>query len=126
MPVNAAQKNAIEEVIRALTSATSRRAKRRLADMFLDLVDRDSWPEYYEVRWRAASHRELYNLIYAAVKVIPQPRCINGVKASLAQNKYKDPLDAFQDLQLVFLNALYYNEPGSQISKDASTLKVSL
>ncbi|KAI0662365.1 hypothetical protein C8Q70DRAFT_957817 [Cubamyces menziesii] len=103
MPVNAAQKNAIEEVIRALTSATSRRAKRRLADMFLDLVDRDSWPEYYEV--------------------IPQPRCINGVKASLAQNKYKDPLDAFQDLQLVFLNALYYNEPGSQISKDASTLK---
>ncbi|KAI0327304.1 hypothetical protein GY45DRAFT_1327801 [Cubamyces sp. BRFM 1775] len=103
MPVNAAQKNAIEEVIRALTSATSRRVKRRLADMFLDLVDRDSWPEYYEV--------------------IPQPRCINGVKANLAQNKYKDPLDAFQDLQLVFLNALYYNEPGSQISKDATTLK---
>ncbi|KAI0367477.1 hypothetical protein BV20DRAFT_970438 [Pilatotrama ljubarskyi] len=103
MPVTAAQKIAIEEVIRALTSATSRRVKRRLADMFMDLVDRDSWPEYYEV--------------------IPQPRCINGVKASLAQNKYKDPLDAYQDLSLVFLNALYYNEPGSQISKDATTLK---
>ncbi|KAI0638927.1 hypothetical protein C8Q77DRAFT_1078438 [Trametes polyzona] len=103
MAVTAAQKTAIEEVIRALTSATSRRAKRRLADMFLDLVDKDSWPEYYEV--------------------IPQPRCINGVKSTLAQNKYKEPLDAFQDLQLVFLNALYYNEPGSQIAKDATTLK---
>ncbi|KAI0825268.1 hypothetical protein BC628DRAFT_1419247 [Trametes gibbosa] len=103
MPLNAAQRSAIEDVVRALTSATSRRAKRRLADMFLDLVDRESWPEYYEV--------------------IPQPRCVNGVKSTLAQNKYKDPLDAFRDLQLVFLNALYYNEPGSQIAKDATTLK---
>ena len=49
MPVSAAQKTAIEEVIRAITSASSRRAKRRLADMFMDLVDRESWPEYYEV-----------------------------------------------------------------------------
>ena len=49
MPVSAAQKTAINEVISALTGATSRRAKRRLADMFLELVDRDSWPEYYEV-----------------------------------------------------------------------------
>ncbi|KAL7285867.1 hypothetical protein ACG7TL_000978 [Trametes sanguinea] len=96
-------KAAIEEVIRALTSATSRRVKRRLADMFMDLVDKDSWPEYYEV--------------------ITQPRCINGVKANLAQNKYRDPLNAYEDLNLVFLNALYYNEPGSQISKDATTLK---
>ncbi|EJF58495.1 hypothetical protein DICSQDRAFT_90751 [Dichomitus squalens LYAD-421 SS1] len=103
MPVSAAQKTAIEEVIRAITSASSRRAKRRLADMFMDLVDRESWPEYYEV--------------------IPQPRCINGVKANLAQNKYKNPLDAFIDLNLVFLNALHYNEDGSQIAKDANTLK---
>ncbi|RPD58486.1 hypothetical protein L227DRAFT_594371 [Lentinus tigrinus ALCF2SS1-6] len=103
MPVTAAQKTAINEVIGALTGATSRRAKRRLADMFLVLVDRASWPEYYEV--------------------IPQPRCINGVKANLSQNKYKHALDAFQDLNLVFLNALYYNEEGSQIAKDASILK---
>ncbi|KAI8983322.1 hypothetical protein BD414DRAFT_490572 [Trametes punicea] len=103
MTVTPAQKTAIDEVIGALTSATSRRAKRRLADMFLELVDKGSWPEYYEV--------------------ISHPRCINGVKANLAQNKYKDPLDAYEDLNLVFLNALYYNEPGSQISKDAATLK---
>ncbi|KAI0666207.1 hypothetical protein C8Q78DRAFT_994933 [Trametes maxima] len=103
MPINAAQRTAIDEVVRALTGATSRRAKRRLAGMFLELVDKEHWPEYYEV--------------------IPQPRCLNGVKSNLAQNKYKDPLDVFQDLHLVFLNALHYNEPGSQISKDATALK---
>ena len=46
------------------------------------------------------------------------------MKANLAQNKYKNPLDAFDDLNLVFLNALHYNEDGSQIAKDATTLKV--
>ncbi|OBZ78727.1 Chromatin structure-remodeling complex subunit rsc1 [Grifola frondosa] len=103
MAVTAAQKSAIEEVIKALLNATSRRVKRRLAEMFLELVDKESWPEYYEV--------------------IPQPRCINGVKTNVEKNKYKDPLDVYNDLNLVFLNALYYNEEGSQIAKDATTLK---
>ena len=43
----------------------------------------------------------------------------------LSKNKYKNPLDAYEDLTLVFLNAMYYNEEGSQIAKDASTLRVS-
>ncbi|KAM5534374.1 hypothetical protein V8D89_011967 [Ganoderma adspersum] len=103
MPLTAVQRTAIDEVVRAITSASSRRAKRRLADMFLELVDKEYWPEYYQV--------------------IPQPRCINGIKANLAQNKYKNPLDVFDDLNLVFLNALHYNEDASQIAKDASTLK---
>ena len=50
MPVTAAQKDGIQQVIDALLKATAGRGKRRLADMFLDLVDRESWPEYYEVR----------------------------------------------------------------------------
>lgn len=35
-----------------------------------------------------------------------------------------DPLEVHEDLSLVFWNALYYNEPTSQIYKDAETLKV--
>ena len=31
---------------------------------------------------------------------------------------------AYEDLNLVFLNAMFYNEEVSQISKDAGTLKV--
>jgi chromatin structure-remodeling complex subunit RSC1/2 len=105
MGITAAQKKAIEEVLTALTSLTGSPRKRQLAGMFLDLVDRVDWPEYYEV--------------------IPEPRCLNGIQTMLEKNKYKDPLDAYTDLSLVFLNALFYNEPDSQIAMDAQTLKVS-
>lgn len=57
-------------------------------------------------------------------QVIPQPRCLNGVVRSLQAGSYKEPLEVYEDLSLVFLNALYYNEPTSQIYKDADTLKV--
>ena len=43
----------------------------------------------------------------------------------LAKHKYKDALRVYEDLRLVFLNALFYNEDGSQIALDAGTLKAS-
>lgn len=58
-------------------------------------------------------------------QVIPEPRCLNGIRANIDKNRYKDPLDAYTDLSLVFWNALFYNEPGSQIASDAQTLQVS-
>lgn len=57
-------------------------------------------------------------------QVIPEPRCINNIRNTLAKNRYKDPLDVYTDLSLVFWNALFYNEEGSQIAVDAETLKV--
>ena len=128
MPISAAHKAAIEEVVTAILTTTSRRTKRNLSEMFLDLVDRDAWPEYYEVRPVSASplrnDPSLMRLL-GLMQVIPQPRCIHGVKSTLAQNKYRHALDAFEDLNLVFLNALHYNEEGSQIAKDAKMLQVS-
>ncbi|KAJ7677990.1 hypothetical protein DFH06DRAFT_1422389 [Mycena polygramma] len=103
MGVTGAQKKAIEEVLAALLAATGSPRKRQLAGMFLELVDRDDWPEYYEV--------------------IPEPRCLSNIQTMLEKNRYKDPLDAYTDLSLVFLNALFYNEPDSQIAMDAKTLK---
>ena len=53
MALSAAQRTEIEGVIKALVDATAAggaRRRRQLAEMFLDLVDRESWPEYYEVR----------------------------------------------------------------------------
>lgn len=58
------------------------------------------------------------------VQVIPEPRCINNVKAGLEKGRYKETSDVYTDLSLVFWNALFYNEPGSQIALDAETLKV--
>ena len=49
MAITQAQKIGIQEVIKLLLDATVPRGKRRLADMFLELVDKDDWPEYYEV-----------------------------------------------------------------------------
>jgi chromatin structure-remodeling complex subunit RSC1/2 len=49
MPILPEQKNAIEEVISALLAITTTRGKRQLAAIFMDLVDRTEWPEYYEV-----------------------------------------------------------------------------
>ncbi|KAH7909756.1 hypothetical protein BJ138DRAFT_1154503 [Hygrophoropsis aurantiaca] len=107
MSITAAQKAAIEEIINILTSAVPPKGKRRrLCDMYMDLVDRTDWPEYYEV--------------------IPEPRCINGVISSVEKNRYKDAINVYTDLSLIFWNALFYNEPDSQIAGDAETLKTML
>ncbi|KAL0945642.1 hypothetical protein HGRIS_014795 [Hohenbuehelia grisea] len=105
MPISATQKAAIEQVIQSLLTATppGPRGKRHLAGMFLELVDRHDWAHYYEV--------------------IPEPRCLNNIRAGVTKGRYKDPLDVYTDLCLVFWNALYYNEAESQIAVDAETLK---
>jgi hypothetical protein len=49
MTITVAQKAAIEEVIEIITAATPPRGKRLLSQLFMTLVDRTEWPEYYEV-----------------------------------------------------------------------------
>ncbi|KII86314.1 hypothetical protein PLICRDRAFT_56043 [Plicaturopsis crispa FD-325 SS-3] len=101
--ITAQQKAAIEEIIHIIVSVNAARNKRQLAGMFMDLVSRKDWPEYFEI--------------------IPEPRCLNDIKSNVENDRYKDPLDAYTDLSLVFWNALFYNEEGSGISLDAETLK---
>ncbi|KAF7322508.1 hypothetical protein HMN09_00029300 [Mycena chlorophos] len=100
-----AQKQAVSEVRDALSNATGNR-KRKLATMFLDIVDRNAYPEYF--------------------RVIPNPRALEPIRVNIEKNKYKDPMDAYTDLSLVFWNAMYYNETGSQIATDAQALKTIL
>jgi chromatin structure-remodeling complex subunit RSC1/2 len=49
MTVTAAQRGAIEQVIDVIFNTSAPRGKRHLSAMFLDLVDRKEYPEYYEV-----------------------------------------------------------------------------
>ena len=49
MAVTDAQKAAVEQVIQAIKSLSSPRKKRVLADLFLDLVDKETWANYYQV-----------------------------------------------------------------------------
>ncbi|KAF5337914.1 hypothetical protein D9758_013118 [Tetrapyrgos nigripes] len=102
MPISAEQKTAIEEIIHAILSVTGQR-KRKRATIFLVLPDRNSYPQYYDV--------------------IPHPRSIDNIREGLEKNKYQDALEVYMDFSLMFWNALYYNEPGSQIADDAEKLK---
>jgi hypothetical protein len=49
MAVTDAQKAAAEQVIQAIESVSSPRKKRVLADLFLELVDKETWADYYLV-----------------------------------------------------------------------------
>lgn len=61
MPIGEVLKSNVAEVLEALCNvpaSASGRGKRKMVDMFMDLPDRESWPEYYEAR--TCLHR-LYN-----------------------------------------------------------------
>lgn len=47
MSISAAQKRAIEEVIKTLYNVT--KGRRKLCEMFMELPDKELWPEYYKV-----------------------------------------------------------------------------
>ena len=52
MALSNEQKSEIQAILQIILDATApgpRNRRRRLADMFLDLVDREAWAEYYEV-----------------------------------------------------------------------------
>jgi len=49
---------------------------------------------------------------------------LKNIQSGVAKARYKDSKDVYTDLSLVFWNALFYNEAGSQIATDASALKV--
>ncbi|KAJ3881339.1 hypothetical protein F5051DRAFT_397383 [Lentinula edodes] len=124
MSLTASQKSAISSVLDVLLTAvatppskakpgdigvggtgigTGRGRKRLLSGMFLVLLDRNDWAEYYDL--------------------IPNPRALHPIRDSLAENKYTNALEVYTDLSLVFWNAIFYNERDSQISKDAAVLK---
>ena len=63
-------------------------------------------------------------LIFFQEQVIPEPRCLINIQAGVEKGRYKEASDVYTDLSLVFWNALFYNEPDSQIAMDAGSLKV--
>ncbi|KZS91702.1 hypothetical protein SISNIDRAFT_413701 [Sistotremastrum niveocremeum HHB9708] len=104
MAISSEVKAAIETLITELCDLTAPgRKSRKLAEIFMELPDKEDWPDYYEA--------------------IPEPRSINGIRESLAKGSYKKAEEVYADLMLVTLNAEYYNEEGSQIYIDAGVLK---
>ncbi|KAK9460550.1 uncharacterized protein V1516DRAFT_677010 [Lipomyces oligophaga] len=80
-----------------------KRGGRYYADIFLDEPSADEYPEYYQI--------------------IQKPMALNTVRKRAQEGKYTS-FDAFsEDLNLVFSNAMYFNEEGSQVYNDAKHLQ---
>ncbi|KAI1320222.1 hypothetical protein EDD11_001827 [Mortierella claussenii] len=75
---------------------------RELADIFLALPSKDEYPEYYEV--------------------IKSPMSLQLVLSRIKSGHYKTVDDFDREFQLIFENALIFNEDGSRINKDARVL----
>lgn len=48
MTITAAQNAALKDIIQIILAQN--KGRRQLAGMFMELVDRNEWPEYFEVR----------------------------------------------------------------------------
>ncbi|XP_068230522.1 protein polybromo-1 isoform X3 [Palaemon carinicauda] len=76
---------------------------RQLSEVFLKLPSKTLYPDYYEV--------------------IKQPIDLERVLQKLKSNIYMTVDDMLGDMTLMFQNACRYNEPDSQIYRDALTLQ---
>merc|ERR1719461_2518293 len=85
-----------------MTATDSADTNRMLNVVFQLLPSRKRYPEYYEV--------------------IQEPMDLKIVAEKIQRNQYKEIAEMEKDLQLIFSNARSFNEPGSQIYKDAGVL----
>ncbi|KAL0951592.1 hypothetical protein HGRIS_008273 [Hohenbuehelia grisea] len=76
---------------------------RILATEFLELPSRKEWPIYY--------------------KDIKRPQCIENIFKRLKRKEYHTSADFAKDVELVFANAMQFNEANTQIWEDARTLR---
>ncbi|XP_018567021.1 protein polybromo-1 isoform X3 [Anoplophora glabripennis] len=94
--------NHFEDLFTAVMSATDDNNK-PLHSAFQLLPSKKKYPEYYEV--------------------IEQPIDLKMVAVKIQNNKYNNILELERDLMLMCKNACLFNEPGSQIYKNAKALK---
>jgi protein polybromo-1 len=74
-----------------------------IAEVFHELPSAKDYPEYYEV--------------------ITEPIDLHTIKRNLEEGRYSNLRDIQEDMILMIKNAHYFNEPGSDVYKFASTLR---
>lgn len=75
-----------------------------LTEMFMDKPSRKEWPDYY--------------------KRILEPIDMRTIERKIKGDKYRKIEDLLEDFYLMFENARYFNEPGSQVGL-LSTLRLN-
>lgn len=74
--------------------------------MFLNLPDRDEYPEYY--------------------RVIPNPIDMETISGKIESGQYTGEEEFIRDFETLFQNARHFNEEGSEIYEDSVTLEKAL
>uniref|UniRef100_A0A0W0FB29 Putative RSC complex protein n=1 Tax=Moniliophthora roreri TaxID=221103 RepID=A0A0W0FB29_MONRR len=76
---------------------------RVISDMFMELPSRKEWPIYY--------------------KEIKRPQCFENIFKRIKRKEYQSSSEFAVDVELVFSNALHFNQEHSQVWEDAVTLR---
>ncbi|KAJ7109887.1 Bromodomain-containing protein [Mycena epipterygia] len=76
---------------------------RILSDVFIDLPSKKQWPQYYEL--------------------IKHPECLDAILKRVRHKEYGSSTEFADDVELVFSNAMEFNQDGTQIWEDALNLR---
>ncbi|KAG5274812.1 hypothetical protein AALO_G00140390 [Alosa alosa] len=95
-------KDALEQLLDAVVSYTEP-SGRLVSELFQRLPSKVQYPDYYEI--------------------IKEPIDLKTIAQKIQINFYRSPHAMSKDIDLLVKNAKTYNEPGSQVFKDANTLK---
>ncbi|KAJ6575441.1 Bromodomain-containing protein [Mycena capillaripes] len=78
---------------------------RILSEVFMDYPSKKLWPQYYEQ--------------------IKQPRCLEVIHKKVKRKEYLSMVDFADDVELVFSNAMAFNQDHTPIWEDALTLQTT-
>ncbi|KAJ7103216.1 RSC complex protein [Mycena belliarum] len=76
---------------------------RILSDIFMELPSKRDWPQYYDQ--------------------IKRPQCLEAILKRLKRKEYPSSTDFADDVELVFANAMLFNQDHTQIWEDALNLR---
>ena len=99
LPKDATEEDAFQALLNVVLNARDPGTGRSLCEMFMRLPSKMQYPEYY--------------------RVITEPMDVRTVTQSLKAGRYSRLKDVKEDLMVIVKNAKHFNEPGSQIYKDA-------
>ncbi|KAL2090722.1 hypothetical protein ACEWY4_012985 [Coilia grayii] len=95
-------KDVLEQLLDAMVSYTDP-SGRLVSELFQRLPSKVQYPDYYEI--------------------IKDPIDLKSIAQRIQMGFYRSPHAMSKDIDLLVKNAKTYNEPGSQVFKDANTLK---
>ncbi|KAG9314100.1 Bromodomain-containing protein [Chiua virens] len=92
--------------LQKLVEKTDEETHRVLSDVFMEMPSKKDYPSYY--------------------KQIKRPMCLEYIFKRLKRKEYTTSEEFANEVELVFSNALEFNQDHSQIWQDAGTLRVGL